>query len=557
LDRKQVRLGLVGFGEVGSTVGKGVRDAGLDQVLCYDKAAFEGLYSHLIQSRASEAGVKLVRSQQELAAGADLIIGFTPGSCSIDSAKAFASVLTPAHVFVDFASATPKVKMAVADALKFTGAKVGDGSILGNPSNGYAMPMLVSGSASEDALASLVPWGMRIEKAGDRLGVASGIKILRSVLFKGIEALFDEMILAARVYEMDEAVLASAFKTLDRNSWAEILSNVVPSGAIHAERRAEELEMAADAVAEAGIEPIMARAGASRLRWKANLGIKQHFAGVMPKTNAEVFEAIEHLMKISQRSASPGSPQAAIEAAANDPTAEVLLHPRKWSSGKFSGSMEGSDGSVPGYRANPPPMPVAPDIVQAFEDVAVANISDSMNRLHGTCALRPFHKTRRLIGTAVTVKTRPGDNQAIIAAFENLRPGDVLVVDGGGDLNHALVGRLLMSKARCAGVAGFVIDGAIRDVSAFEEADFPCFARGVTHRGPFKLGPGELNIPVAIDGMIVNPGDLIIGDEDGLIAFNSNVAEGLLPKVRQLHQRELQILREIESGDKHASYPSE
>lgn len=546
-------------------MGRGVREAGLDQVLCYDKAAFDGLYSELIQARARDAGVKLVQSPQELAAGADLIIGFTPGSCSLESAEAFARVLNPAHVFVDFASATPKVKMAVADALEYTGAKVGDGSILGNPSNGHAMPMLVSGSAADDTLASLLPWGMRIEKAGDLLGVASGIKILRSVLFKGIEALFDEMILAARSYRMDEAVLASAFKTLDRNSWAEILHNVVPSGAIHAERRAEELEMAADAVAEAGIEPLMARAGAARLRWKANLGIKQHFSGVMPKTNEEVFEAIEHLMKVSQDSSSVGSRQAVIDAASGDSTAEVLLYPREWAraeangrwSGKAGRSLPAADRAMPGFRSNPPPAPIPPHILQAFAGAAVANISDNMNRLHGTCALHPFHKSRRLIGTAVTVKTRPGDNHAIVAAFENLRAGDVLVVDGGGDLNQALVGRLLMSKARCAGVAGFVIDGAIRDVSAFEEADFPCFARGVTHRGPFKLGPGELNIPVAIDGMIVNPGDLIIGDEDGLIAFNRSVAEELLPRVRQLQQRELQILREIESGTMQASYPSE
>jgi 3-hydroxyisobutyrate dehydrogenase-like beta-hydroxyacid dehydrogenase len=305
LERKQIRLGLIGYGEIGSTVGKGLRNAGLASLQCYDKSAFDGPYAGLIQSRAHDAGVTLVRSQEELAAGSDLIVGFTPGSASVESARSFARALRQDHVFVDFASATPKVKFEVADTLKQTGATVGDGSILGNPANGYAMPMLASGPAAQDIVRALVPWGMNIEIAGDRLGMASGIKILRSVLFKGIEALLDEMILAARAYDMDEVVLASAFKTLERSPWPEILETVIPSGALHSRRRAEELEMAAEAIEAVGVEPIMARAGAARLKWKDGLGLKQHFKGVMPKTQQEVFEAIEYLIKLSTKDAVP------------------------------------------------------------------------------------------------------------------------------------------------------------------------------------------------------------------------------------------------------------
>ena len=302
----------MGYGEIGSTIGKGLREAGLVNVRCFDKAAFDGPYSRLIQSRAEDAGVTLLRSQQELAADSDLIVGFTPGSASLESAQAFAPALHQEHVYVDFASATPTVKLAVADTLKRTGATLGDGSILGNPANGYAMPMLVSGPAAPAVARSLVPWGMKIDIAGERLGTASGIKILRSVLFKGIEALLDEMILAARAYGMDEVVVASAFKTLDSSSWAEILQNVVPSGAIHARRRTEELEMAAEAIEGAGIEPIMACAGAARLRWKESLGLKQHFKGIEPETPEEVFAAIEYLMK---------RPDEALPAATDRPTA--------------------------------------------------------------------------------------------------------------------------------------------------------------------------------------------------------------------------------------------
>jgi regulator of RNase E activity RraA len=129
-----------------------------------------------------------------------------------------------------------------------------------------------------------------------------------------------------------------------------------------------------------------------------------------------------------------------------------------------------------------------------------------------------------------------------------LRPGDVLVVDGGGDLSQALVGEIMMSRARAMGIAGFVIDGAIRDVDAFLQSDFPCYARGVTHRGPYKSGPGEINVPSSIDGMVVMPGDVIVGDADGIVAFDRADAAELLGLVRQQEQREAAALAAIAEG---------
>ncbi|MFL5154553.1 MAG: DUF1932 domain-containing protein [Microvirga sp.] len=291
-DCKQFRLGLVGYGEIGSTVGAGLRRAGLESIACYDKYAFDGPYADLIQTRAREAGVALVRSNGELADASDLIFSVTPGSSSLESAEAFAPVLTGRHTFLDFASATPKIKKSVADKLASSGALLGDGSIEGTPLQGHSMRMLSSGPAGERVRDLLVPWGMQIEFTGPALGTASGIKILRSVLIKGIEALTDEMLLAARQYGIDEVVLASASKTLAR-PWMDTVQSLTPSGAIHAKRRAEELEMSADAVEDAGVEPIMARAVAARLRWKESLGLKDHFKGVVPRTYQEALEAIE------------------------------------------------------------------------------------------------------------------------------------------------------------------------------------------------------------------------------------------------------------------------
>jgi RraA family protein len=177
-----------------------------------------------------------------------------------------------------------------------------------------------------------------------------------------------------------------------------------------------------------------------------------------------------------------------------------------------------------------------------------------MNRLHGTRALKPYHRQGALAGTAVTVKTRPGDNRTLHEVYEILRPGDVLVVDGAGDLNQALVGEIMLARAKAIGVAGFVIDGAIRDVAAFRAGDFPCYARGVTHRGPYKSGPGEINVPVCIDGMVVMPGDLVLGDDDGVIAFPVSVAEELLALVRKQQAREADALVAIGQGHAGTSY---
>lgn len=209
---------------------------------------------------------------------------------------------------------------------------------------------------------------------------------------------------------------------------------------------------------------------------------------------------------------------------------------------------------VPGHRSHPSASPVPAGVLDGFRDAAVAVVSDNMNRLHGTQSLKPYHRGGRLLGTAVTVKTRPGDNMALHKAFDVLRAGDVLVVDGAGYLGQALVGEIMMSRARAMGVAGFVIDGAIRDVAAFAESSFACFARGVTHRGPYKSGPGEINVPVVIDGMVVMPGDVVLGDEDGLVAFDRAAADDLLALVRRQEEREANALAGIAAGQLDIGY---
>jgi len=201
-----------------------------------------------------------------------------------------------------------------------------------------------------------------------------------------------------------------------------------------------------------------------------------------------------------------------------------------------------------GFRILPMPAPIQAATVDAFMSVVTPHISDNMHRLCGVIGLRRYHREKKLVGRAITVKVRSGDNLMIHKAIDLAEPGDVIVVDGGGDLTQALVGELMQLHAQLRGVAGFVIDGAVRDVAAFLAADFPCFARGNTHRGPFKEGPGEINVPVAIGGLVIEAGDLIVGDEDGLVAVPASRLDDVLQAARAQALREQQRKEAILAG---------
>lgn len=203
---------------------------------------------------------------------------------------------------------------------------------------------------------------------------------------------------------------------------------------------------------------------------------------------------------------------------------------------------------MPGFRIMPMPAAIRQDLIERFRSVVTPHISDNMQRLCGVIGLRQYHRQKKLVGRAITVKVRPGDNLMIHKAIDMADPGDVIVVDGGGELTQALVGELMQMHAQVRGIAGFVIDGAIRDVAAFYAADFPCFARGNTHRGPFKEGPGEINVPVAIGGLVIQAGDLVVGDEDGLVAIPADEIENLLTAAIAQAQREEQRKEAILAG---------
>ncbi|MBO9580820.1 MAG: RraA family protein [Sphingobium sp.] len=193
--------------------------------------------------------------------------------------------------------------------------------------------------------------------------------------------------------------------------------------------------------------------------------------------------------------------------------------------------------------------------IERYRSLPVANISDVMNRMPaGGAQLRPLHKGGLLIGPAVTVWTRPGDNLMLHKALDMAVPGDVVVVDGGGDVTNALIGELMIAHARQRGVAGIVINGAVRDFAAISSGDFPVYAVGITHRGPYKDGPGSVNVPIAIGGMLINPGDLVVGDEDGVIAVPLASLDEVFAVASKKHAAEEAQMAAIARGENDRSW---
>lgn len=189
------------------------------------------------------------------------------------------------------------------------------------------------------------------------------------------------------------------------------------------------------------------------------------------------------------------------------------------------------------------------ELVQAFAKLPVANVSDSMNRVAAAGPrLRPMHASGGMAGVALTVRSRPGDNLMLHKAIDMARPGDVIVLDAGGDLTNAVMGELMLAYAVKKGVAGFVLNGAIRDLDAFVATNLPTYAAGVTHRGPYKDGPGEINVPISLDGMVIAPGDIVIGDSDGVLAVPQADAADILHKTQAKQDAETRQMKAIEDG---------
>ena len=202
-----------------------------------------------------------------------------------------------------------------------------------------------------------------------------------------------------------------------------------------------------------------------------------------------------------------------------------------------------------GFRIRAVTERAAPAIIARAAKVPVANIGDVMNRLqsmNGT--FHSYGALRRVVGPAFTVKARAGDNLMLHRAVDLALPGDVIICDGNGDLSTALMGDLMLGHATKRGIAGVVLDGAVRDVASLAKMGLGVWARGHTPAGPWKEGPGEIGTPISCGGQVVMPGDLICCDEDGVVVVPMAEAAAVITTAEAHQAKEILNEGEIQAG---------
>ncbi len=200
-----------------------------------------------------------------------------------------------------------------------------------------------------------------------------------------------------------------------------------------------------------------------------------------------------------------------------------------------------------GFRQNLKFKRADKELIDLFKGLPTPNIGDNMNRMYAIRGLVPFNNVP-LLGPAFTVRVPAGNNLMFNRALDLAEPGDIIVVDGGACSERALCGEIMISHAMKRQLGGFVINGYIRDTEAIARLPFPVYAIGANPNGPLKGGPGEIGYPVSIGGMVVLPGDIIVGDADGLVVVRPDDAADVAEKAWKQNAAEAHILDLIEEG---------
>ena len=206
----------------------------------------------------------------------------------------------------------------------------------------------------------------------------------------------------------------------------------------------------------------------------------------------------------------------------------------------------------PGFRVRRGAAQPSKDVISRLARFETPTISDLMNRLY---TMSPLIRNLtdpglHILGPACTVKVYPGDNLMVHKSLDIAQPGDVVVIDAANSGNTAVLGDLVSTKACHRGIAGFVVDGLIRDLPGIRALeDFPVFARGVTPIGPLHRGPGEINYPISAGGIVVHPGDIIVGDLNGVVVVPRRMANDLVARLEAREAAEASYNAAVARGE--------
>jgi 3-hydroxyisobutyrate dehydrogenase-like beta-hydroxyacid dehydrogenase len=290
-------IGFIGFGEAGSTIAGGLRSAGIERLVAYDIQADTPDFGPRIQQRARETLTTLVASSRELTASCDIAFSAVTSSSALEAARQTAPFLVPRHIYADLNSVSPSLKREIAEVVGASGAGFVEAAVMAPVlPYGHKVPMLLGGGAAQPFADTMTPLGMRLQVlASARVGSAAAVKMCRSIVVKGLEALMVECVLGASRYDAGDLVFASLDESFPGIDWKKLADYMTGRVVVHGERRAREMEEVADALRAIGIDPIMAEATMRRQDWSARLNLRSHFGPDGPATYRELLDVLAHI----------------------------------------------------------------------------------------------------------------------------------------------------------------------------------------------------------------------------------------------------------------------
>ncbi len=281
------KIGFIGFGEAGAALCEGLVGGGAEGIAAFD-----------IRPRPAGEGVAFVPSLEDLLRESDIVFAAVTSRVALRVAQEARPNLTDRHIYVDINSVSPETKIQIGKAVASAGARYVEAAVMaGVPAYKHKVPMLLAGEAAPELIAIMAPLGMVMEDFGPELGRAAAAKMFRSVMVKGMEALFQECVLGAERYGVADKVLESIADGYPGIDWKALASYLMGRTALHGERRSHEMEDVAETLKSLGIEPLMSAAAAKRIAWAAGFGLKEKFGDQAPDSFHEVLDAIREVQE--------------------------------------------------------------------------------------------------------------------------------------------------------------------------------------------------------------------------------------------------------------------
>ncbi|WP_052400636.1 NAD(P)-binding domain-containing protein [Oceanobacillus jeddahense] len=287
-----MKLGFIGFGEAGYSIAEGLKKEGLKDITAYDVALENEQYKPLIEKRAQESGVTIVKKIESIFES-DIIFSALPADVALTSLKNIKEDIKKNQLYIDVSAADPNDKRSMQVIVNNKHALFVDGAMTGRlVVDKHKVPILASGTGVDQFIEKMSRYNMNIKKVSDNAGDATSIKLIRSIFMKGYAVLCIEMLEAAKKLEVDNLVIEGISHTMNDRNFENSMNKLVTGTSIHSRRRSVELEGTLDLLKELGVNSIMSNAVSEKLKLITSYGLKEEFKGQPPEDWSQVINSI-------------------------------------------------------------------------------------------------------------------------------------------------------------------------------------------------------------------------------------------------------------------------